>query len=148
MAEYPNWDDMTFLNKAKVCINGKITRTAILLLGKPESEHFLSPTTSKISWILKDKDNLEKDYAHFYCPLILQVDEVSAKIRNLKYRYIKDGTLFPDEVNQYEPYTIREALNNCIAHQDYTMGGKINVVENEDGFLIFLNSGTFIPGSV
>ncbi len=26
--------------------------------------------------------------------------------------------------------------------------GKINVVENEDGFLIFQNSGTFIPGSV
>ncbi len=146
--EIPLWDDMTFLNKAKVCINGKITRTAILLLGKPESEHFISPATSKISWILKDKDNIEKDYAHFSCPLILQVDELKSKIRNLKYRYIKDGTLFPDEVNQYDSYTIREALNNCIAHQDYTMGGKINVVENEDGFLIFQNSGTFIPGSV
>lgn len=30
-------------------------------------------------------------------------------VKNLKYRYIKEGTLFQDEINQYEPYTIREA---------------------------------------
>ncbi|MDP2060618.1 MAG: putative DNA binding domain-containing protein [Flavobacteriaceae bacterium] len=146
--EIANWDDVTFLNKAKVCINGKITNTAILLLGKPESEHYISPATAKISWILKDKDNIEKDYEHFTCPLLLEIENVKAKIRNLKYRYIKDGTLFPDEVDQYDPYIIREALNNCIAHQDYTLGGKINVVEHEDGILTFLNSGTFIPESI
>lgn len=146
--EIQKWDDTTFLNKAKVCINGKITNTAILLLGKPESEHFISPATAKISWILKDRDNIEKDYEHFSCPLLLEVENVKSKIRNLKYRYIKDGTLFPDEVDQYDPYILREALNNCIAHQDYTLGGKINVVEHEDGRLTFANSGTFIPESI
>ncbi len=146
--EISNWDDAKFLNKAKVCINGKITTTAILLLGKPESEHFLSPGTAKISWILKDRDNIEKDYEHFSCPLLLEVENVKLKIRNLKYRYIKDGTLFPDEVDQYDPYIIREALNNCVAHQDYSLGGKINVVEHEDGKLTFVNSGTFIPESI
>ncbi|GAA5220071.1 RNA-binding domain-containing protein [Membranihabitans marinus] len=146
--EIPTWDNATFLNKAKVCINGKITNTAILLLGKPESEHYISPATAKISWILKDRDNIEKDYEHFTCPLLLEVQNVKAKIRNLKYRYIKDGTLFPDEVDQYDPYIVREALNNCIAHQDYTLGGKINVVEHEDGKLTFVNSGTFIPESI
>jgi ATP-dependent DNA helicase RecG len=142
------WDDMTFLNKAKVCIKGKITRTAILLLGKSESEHFINPATSKITWILKDRDNLEKDYAHFTCPLLLSTELVYQKIRNLKYRYITDGTLFPEEVDQYDPYIIREALNNCVAHQDYTIGGKIIVVENEDGRLTFSNAGKFIPRSV
>jgi ATP-dependent DNA helicase RecG len=146
--EIKNWDDVTFLNKAKVCINGQITNTAILLLGKPESEHFIHPSTSKISWILKDRDNFEKDYAHFSCPLLLEVENVYAKIRNLKYRYMQSGTLFPDEVDQFEPYIIREAINNCIAHQDYSLGGKINVVEREDGILTFANSGSFIPGSV
>jgi len=146
--EISNWDDATFLNKAKVCINGKITNTAILLLGKPESEHFISPGTAKISWILKDRDNIEKDYEHFTCPLLLEVDKVQAKIRNLKYRYIKDSTLFPDEVDQYDPYIIREALNNCIVHQNYNLGGKINVVEHEEGMLTFINSGTFIPESI
>lgn len=146
-AEVDTWTDTTFLNKAKVTIRGKITRTAILLLGKPESEHFINPAEAKIRWILKDKDGTEKDYAIFSCPLLLSVDEIYRKIRNLKYRYLRDGTLFPEEVDQYEPYIIREALNNCIAHQDYTFSGRINVVEKDDE-LIFTNMGSFIPGSV
>ena len=132
-AEIDKWSDEVFLDKAKVTIKGKITNTAILLLGKPEAEHFINPATARISWILKDKNNIEKDYEHFYNPLITVVEQVSLKIRNLKYRYIKSGTLFPEEVDQYDPYIIREALHNCIAHQDYTLGGKIIVVENEDG---------------
>ncbi len=141
------WEDITFLNKAKVTIKGKITRTAIILLGKTESEHFISPAEAKIRWVLKDARGNEKDYHIESCPMLLAVDKIYAKIRNLKYRYIKDGTLFPDEVDQYEPFVIREAINNCIAHQDYTRAGRINVVEMEDQ-LIFTNLGTFIPGSV
>jgi len=148
LKEINSWDDITFLNKTKVCIKGKITRTAILLLGMPESEHFINPATAKISWILRDKDNIEKDYEHFTCPLLLNTEDVNNKIRNLKYRYIADGTLFPEEVDQYDPYIIREGLNNCIAHQDYTLSGKINVVEHEDGKLVFINSGKFIPSSI
>jgi ATP-dependent DNA helicase RecG len=146
--EIPNWDNISFLNKAKILINGKITNTAIVLLGKPESEHYISPASAKITWVLKDRDGIEKDYEHFSCPLFMQVQNVYAKIRNIKYRYMQEGTLFPDEVNQFEPYTVREALNNCIAHQDYTMGGKINLVEREDGILVFSNSGDFIPKSI
>jgi ATP-dependent DNA helicase RecG len=94
-AEIDAWDDLTFLNKAKVFIKGKCTRTAILLLGKPESEHFINPATAKISWILRDRDNMDKDYQHFTCPFLLNTGNVYQKIRNLKYRYIADGTLFP-----------------------------------------------------
>lgn len=145
--EVDNWDDITFLNKAKITIKGKITRTTIILLGKEESEHFINPSEAKIRWLLKDSQGNDKDYAIFGCPLLLAVDKVYAKIRNLKYRYIKEGTLFPEEVIQYEPYSIREALNNCIAHQDYTKHGRINAVEMDDQ-LIFTNLGSFIPGSV
>jgi ATP-dependent DNA helicase RecG len=145
--EVDQWDDITFLNKAKITIKGQITRTAIILLGKEESEHFISPAEAKIRWLLKDAMGNDKDYMIVGCPLLLAVDKVYAKIRNLKYRYLKEGTLFPDEVDQYEPYTIREALNNCIAHQDYTKHGRINVVELEDQ-LVFTNLGSFIPGSV
>lgn len=146
--EVEQWDDITFLNKAKLTIRGKITRAAILLLGKPESEHYLNPAIAKIRWILKDKDNVEKDYAILSCPFLLHADEIYSKIRKIKYRYMRNGSLFPDEVDQYEPYVIREAINNCIAHQDYRLGGYINVVENEDGFLTFSNLGSFIPGSI
>lgn len=146
--EIVEWDDKTFLNKAKITINGKITRAAILLLGKAESSHFLNPASPTISWILKDKDGFEKDYEHFSCPLLINAEEVFKKIRNLRYRYMAEGSLFPEEVDQYDPFIIREALNNAIAHQDYEQGGKITVIEFEDGRLCFNNNGQFIPGNV
>lgn len=100
-----------------------------------------------MSWILKDENNLEKDYEHFGPPFLLNTDNLFSKIRNLKYRYMQDQSLFPIEVNQYDSYVIREALHNCIAHQDYELQGRINVVENPDE-LIFTNVGSFIPKTV
>ncbi|PBP68493.1 transcriptional regulator [Pseudomonas syringae] len=147
-SELPAWSDETFLNKSKLTIQGQITRTAILLLGKPEAAHWLNPASPTISWILKDRDGSERDYQHFSCPLLASADEVYRKIRNLKYRYMSDSSLFPEEVDQYDPFIIREALNNAIAHQDYQLGGKVSVVEFEDGQLCFSNPGAFIPGSV
>lgn len=146
-SDVDSWDDLTFLNKAKLTIKGKITRAAIVLLGKAESEHFIGRAEAKIRWVLKDAKGNDKDYHIESCPLLLAVDNIYSKIRNLKYRYMKEGTLFPDEVDQYEPFIIREAVNNCIAHQDYTKGGRINVVEMDDQ-LVFTNLGSFIPGSV
>lgn len=142
------WTDEVFLNKAKLSVGGAITNTAIILLGKPESVALISPSVSQITWILKDKDGVERDYEHFSSPLILAVEAVYSKIRNLKYRYIKDETLFPEEIDMYDPYIIREALNNCIAHQNYLLACRIQVVESEDGFLVFTNAGRFLPGSV
>jgi ATP-dependent DNA helicase RecG len=142
-----NWNDVDFLNKAKLTIKGKITRTALILLGKDESEHYLGSSV-KIRWNLKTIDNQDKDFEIFSIPFIISVDEVYKKIRNLKYRYLRDGTLFPDEVLRYEPFNIRESLNNAIAHQDYSKGARINVVEFEDDHLVFSNYGSFLPKSV
>ena len=141
------WDNITFLNKAKVTSKGKITRTALILLGKDESEHLLNPADVKIRWKLMDELNNDIDYEIFGIPLILSVEKVFAKIRNIKYRYMQEGTIFPTEVAKYEPFSIREAINNCIAHQDYTKNARINVIEMPDQ-LIFPNQGSFIPGNV
>ena len=146
-AEVDAWDDPTFLNKTKVCVGGKITRAALLLLGKPESAHLLSPAQAQITWVLRDEKKLEKDYKHFDLPLILAGDKVLQRVRNLTVRQLPSGTLFPHEVTQYDPWVMRETLHNCIAHQDYTKGGRITVVETPDT-LLFTNLGSFIPGTV
>lgn len=147
--EILTWDNVSFLNKAKITIKGRITNTAILLLGKEESEYLISPATAKIRWVLKDHQGIEKDYLIKGCPMIISVEEIYRKIRNLKYRYINPEfqTLFPEEIDTYEPYIIREALNNAIAHQDYSLGGQITVVEYDDK-LVFANKGCFIPRSI
>lgn len=147
--EMRSWNDITFLNKAKIARQGKITNTAIVLLGKPESEALISPAVAKIRWILKDRNDNERDYQIVSCPFVLTAETIYGKIRNLKYRFIPPSqtTLFPEEMDTYEPYVIREALNNAIAHQDYSMSGMINVVEYDDR-LVFTNKGHFIPESV
>ncbi len=142
--EVDSWDDLTFLNKSKVTIRGKITRTAIILLGRSESEHFIGPSMAKIRWVLK---GAVSDSQIEPCPFLLAVDKIYAKIRNVKYQRIQGNTLFPDEMLRYDPYVIREAINNCIAHQDYSLSGFINVIETNDS-LIFSNKGCFIPESV
>lgn len=146
-AEVDTWGDETFLNKTKVSIDGKLTRTAIILLGRPESDHYLSPAIARITWILKGEDGIEKDYQHFGTPLILAVNEVFAKIRNLTYRYMPRASLFPVEVTQYDSWVVRETIHNCIAHQDYTRSGRINVIEEPER-LLFTNLGEFLPGTV
>lgn len=146
--EMEQWDTITFLTKTKLLVAGKLTRSAIVLLGMPEAVVHLSPLQPQISWVLYNKDKVERDYQHFEPPYILAVDEVYAKIRNLKYRYLKDGTLFPEEIDQYDAKNIKEALSNCIAHMDFTLGGRISVAENEEGYISFTNPGTFLPGSV
>lgn len=145
--ESTHWDDIKFLNKVKVCISGGITRTALMLLGKNEADHLLSPAVTRITWLLKDERGIEKDYAHFGSPLLLAVERAFSKIRNLTYRHLPSGQLFPIEISQYDPWVIRESLHNCIAHQDYLLGGRINLVEEPDS-LLFTNLGDFLPGSV
>lgn len=146
--EVDTWDNITFLNKAKITQKGKITRTALLLLGKNECEYMLAPADPKIRWILRDANGEKKSHFITGIPFLLAVDEIYSKIRIIRYQYMRqEGTLFPEEVDQYDAFTIREALNNCIAHQDYTKGCRINVIEADDQ-LIFENAGSFIPNSV
>ncbi len=141
------WDDWTFLRKLKVAQEQQLTRAALILLGKPEATTKLPGTNLQISWILQDADALALDYKHFGLPFLLNSDQASKQIRNLTYRYMPDDTLFPTELPQYDSWVIREALHNCVAHQDYSLGGKINLVENPNE-LVFSNLAAFIPGSV
>ena len=141
------WDTLVFLNKTKLAIRGGLTHAALLLLGREESSPLLAPAVARMSWILKNDRNEELGYEHFGPPFLLNVDRVLARIRNLTVRELPDGTLFPVEISQYDPWVIREALHNCIAHQDYGLRGRINIVETPDA-LILSNVGSFLPGNV
>lgn len=141
------WSVEEFLSNAGVMIDGRITRAAIILLGKPTSVYKLRPAVVRVTWTLRDESGEVVDYEHFTVPFILTVDKILGKIRNLTMRELPGGTLFPDVMQQYDDYSMREALHNCIAHQDYTMQERINLVENP-GFLYYANGGSFIPGTL
>lgn len=147
-SEIDKWDDITFLNKAHITKQGKITNAAIILLGREESEHFISPAVCKIRWQLKDGSDENKDFRILSIPMILAVEELCHLVRNTNYTYTISGSMFPDQMQRYDVFTLREPICNCIAHQDYGKKARIEVVEYEDESLMFRNYGQFLPQSV
>lgn len=145
--EIDTWTVEELLCNSGIMIDGKLTRAAIILLGKTVSVFKLRPAVVEVTWTLRDGRQEVVDYEHFTVPFILTVDQILSKIRNLTMRELPGGTLFPETMKQYDDYTIREALHNAIAHQDYTLQQRINFVENPD-FLYYANGGSFIPGTL
>lgn len=145
--EVDKMSDEEFLERRKLVINGSITNAAFLLLGNADYDYKF-PTVPEASWRIYDSKENIKDYLIFKIPFITLSDRILENIRNLTYRFMPNQmTLFPMETKQYDPWVLRELLNNCIAHSDYSIGGRIYVNEFEDK-LIITNPGTFIPGSV
>ena len=139
--------DEQFLTKIKLMIGGKLTNAAMVLLGNEDFDYLFS-TPPEISWRLFDSKDCVKDYTIFKVPFITASERAFEKIRNLTYRYMSSQlTLFPTETRQYDIWLLRELMNNCIAHSDYTIGGRIYLNEFEDK-LILTNPGTFLPGGI
>lgn len=145
--EIDAWTKEELLAHSGIMVDGRLTRAAIILLGKPIAVFKLRPAVVEVTWTLRDEKQEVVDYEHFTIPFILTVDRILGKIRNLTMRELPGGTLFPETMKQYDDYTIREALHNAIAHQDYTLQQRINFVENP-GFLYYANGGSFLPGTL
>ena len=139
--------DEDFLTRLKLVVNGNLTNACLLLLGKAECDYlFASPP--KMMWRLYSAEGNVKDYEIFDIPYINVIDRIVSKIRNLTYRYMPNQrTLFPQEVQQYDTWLLRELLHNCIAHSNYRLGGRIYLDEYEDMIKIS-NPGQFLPQKV
>ena len=140
--EVDSWSDEVFLNKAKITIDGKITHAAILLLGKPESLHFINHI-GEIVWRLAGKDNVGQV---FTIPFLLTTTEVMHKIRNYPFKLFPKNSFLPGEGMKYDSEVILEALHNSIAHQNYLENQRIIVIERENE-LEFRNCGGFFDGT-
>ncbi len=137
-----DWGIDALLDKAKLTIRGKVTRAALLLLGRPESTHLLNPFVAELSWKLEGD---EQDYEHFHPPFLLETSRLYNRIRNIRLRLERPGELIPIEFPKYDQRIVLEALHNCIVHQDYTRNERILVIERP-GELVFQNAGSFFQG--
>lgn len=145
--EIDNMTDEEFLTKIKLLFNGQVTNAAMVLLGNSDYDYLISrPPT--MMWRLYGANGEDKDYVIFTIPFINVIDKIFSKIRNLTYRYIPNQlTLFPIETQQYDTWLLRELLNNCIAHTNFQLGGRIYINEFEDKIKI-TNPGNFIPQDI
>ncbi|MGK2897296.1 MAG: ATP-binding protein [Burkholderiaceae bacterium] len=140
--EVAGWPLATFLDRARLTINGQVTRTALLLLGKAESAWHLLPYPAQLTWRLEGP---ERAYEHFGPPFLLSTTQLYQRIRNIQLRLLPQDELLPVEVAKYDQKIVLEALHNCIAHQDYTRNGRV-VVTEQPARLVFENEGGFYEG--
>ena len=140
--EVMGWPLATFLDRAKLTVDGKITRTALLLIGKEESAPLLTPHPAQLTWKLEGP---ERAYEHFSPPFLLTTTQLYQRIRNIQLRLLPQDELLPIEVSKYDQKIVLEAMHNCIAHQDYTRNARVVVVERADR-LVFENEGSFFDG--
>lgn len=140
--EVMGWSMSTFLDRACLTRNGRLTRTTLLLLGNAESAGYLSPHPAQLTWNLEGQ---ERAYEHFGLPFLLNTTRLYQRIRNIQLRLLPQDELVPVEVSKYDQKIVLEALHNCIAHQDYTRNARVVVTETPDR-LIFGNEGNFFDG--
>lgn len=140
--EVAQWPISTLLDRARLTRDGKLTRAALLLLGKPEAAHLLSPHPAQMTWKLEGS---ERAYEHFSTPFLLNTTRLYRKIRNVQLRVLPDDSLLPIEVAKYDRQIVLEALHNCVAHQDYRRHGRVVVTEYPER-LVFENEGGFFEG--
>ncbi|KKP51664.1 MAG: hypothetical protein A2281_11235 [Bacteroidetes bacterium RIFOXYA12_FULL_38_20] len=148
-SQVDSWTSAKFLEKAHLSFNGKLTRAAILLLGTETLTIKLSPFVAQITYDSRDEHGTSNPgtAAHIRMPFILAADKLQNIISNPALHQMPNETAFPVKRNKYDNWVIREALHNCIAHQDYFKKQRILVIEHPN-YLLFENAGNFIPGSV
>ena len=141
-SEVGGWPLATFLDRARLTIDGRVTRTALLLLGKAEAAWHLLPHPAQLTWSLEGP---ERAYEHFGPPFLLSTTRLYQRIRNVQLRLLPQDELLPVEVAKYDQKIVLEALHNCIAHQDYTRNARV-VVTEQPARLVFESEGGFFEG--
>ena len=140
--ECDGWDDKVFLDKAGLTIDGKVTRTTLLLVGKETSAHKLNHI-AQIVWKCFQDGQVFGDI--YTIPFVLTTTELLGRIRNYRFKIYPKDSLIPAEVWKYDTETILEGMHNSIAHQKYEKNARIIVTENMDS-LKFQNDGNFYEG--
>lgn len=136
------WDDSTFLDKANLTIDGQITRTTLLLVGKPEKVNKLHHIAQIVWKCFQDGEIFGDIYT---IPYIKTTTALMGRIRNYRFKIYPQDSLIPAEVWKYDTRSILEGLHNCIAHQNFLQDERIVVTEDKDK-LTFENAGDFLEG--
>ena len=140
--ECDEWSNRVFLDKAGLTVDGKVTRTTLLLVGKETAAYKLNHM-AQIVWKCFQDGQVFGDI--YTTPFILTTSELLGRIRNYRFKIYPKNSLIPAEVWKYDTESILEGMHNAIAHQDYEKNARIIVTEDKDS-LKFQNEGGFYEG--
>ena len=137
--ESRGWDDATFLTRAGVFKRGRPTVAAMILLGKQDAG--VLPPSVCIRWRLIGTDGALQDSRTFQGPMVLAALQAVSMVRNWTCT-VGSGDR-ARQVSAYRNSSLLEAVRNAIAHQDYSLGGTVDVVERESESVTVVSRGSF-----
>src|SRR3989344_1878294 len=120
-----NSSTVQILKDAELVRDDKLTLACLILLGKKEKIAELLPQAEIIYEWRSTPEQIHHDFrASWRAPYFLVYDEIWQTIhaRNLRTPY-QEGFI-QQEVLAFDEKSCREAVNNAIAHRDYSIGGR------------------------
>jgi ATP-dependent DNA helicase RecG len=139
-SESQSWNTEQFLKKAKMLNNGKITNSAVLLLGTRDLIPNHSGST-EISW---KEITLGATPELFEIPFVLAIPRAINKIAinkielNRKFFGHPETNIFK---SNYTLEILRECVANAVAHQDYSKNARIIILESIHKQVVIRNHG-------
>ena len=137
--EFASMDDLEFLSQIGLLKRGRITIAAMILLGK-SSEKILPPSLC-VRWRLVDVDGKVIDTRSINGSMVLAIRKIASIISNSTVKVDEgNGPVF---VSTYRVASLTEAMFNALQHQDFTLGGTIDVIERENESVTITSKGSF-----
>ena len=137
--EVSKMDDEAFLSHIGALKRGKVTVASMILLGKASEK--VIPSTICVRWRLLDVDGTEIDNRTINGSMVLAIRKVASIISNSTVKM--EGEDGPTFVSAYRVASLTEAMFNALQHQDYMLGGTIDVIEREKESVSVVSKGSF-----
>ncbi|MBQ8179080.1 MAG: hypothetical protein IJ026_01350 [Candidatus Methanomethylophilaceae archaeon] len=132
-------DDTSFLAGTGLMKRGRLTNSALVLLGRSSDVQDLVGVS--IRWRLVGVDGRVVDSRTFGPPMVLAVRQAASMVHNPSVTV--GGGEGARTVGTYRTASLTEALFNAVAHQDYGLGGVIDLVEREGESVTVVSRGSF-----
>ena len=135
------------LKDAGLVRNGEITHACLILLGKREIITNLLPQSEVIYEWRSAVQQIHHDFRKSWrAPYFAVYDEIWETIyaRNLRTPY-QEGFV-QQEVLAFDEKSCREAVNNAIAHRDYSIGGRSTIIHASPDAFTVVSPGGFPMG--
>lgn len=132
------------LTDAELMRNGKLTFACLLLLGKKEKITEFLPQAEIIYEWRNNPEQIHHDFrASWRAPYFLIYDEIWSTInaRNIRIPY-QEGFI-QQEIMAFDEKACREAVNNAVAHRDYSIVGRSIIIYASPKSFTVISPGGF-----
>ena len=123
-----------------------ITYAALILAGSEKAlTRHLANAEIIFEWRL-DKEQIHHDARRTWrAPYLLIYDEIVQEVNARNYRVPLQEGMFQRDIFAFDEKSIREAVNNAVAHRDYKLQPSVFIKQSKEEFLI-TSPGGFPPG--